>query len=74
MAKDCREQIDCSRKRLANCLNLLEAIHNELEYVFEQRPDWNSEIQWQMDEATVKLGFALATLTNWYDDDDENKN
>lgn len=70
MVKDCHEQIDRSKKRLANCLNLLEAIHNELDFVFEQNPEWNSEIQWQMDEATVKLGFALATLTNWYDDDE----
>lgn len=36
--------------------------------------DWNANRiyrkEWQMDEATVKLGFALATLTNWYDEDE----
>lgn len=73
MAKDFHEQIDRSQKRLANCLNLLEAIHDELEFVFEQRTDWNSDITWQLDEAAVKLGFALATLTNWYDDDEPEK-
>ena len=71
MAKDCAEQIERSRKRLARCLNLLEAVTNELEFVFEQNPDWNSEIKWQIEEAAVKLGFALATLTNWYDDEEE---
>jgi len=72
MAQEFEKQIENSRKRLAKCLNLLEAIHDELDYVFEQKPEWNSEIQWQMDEATVKLGFALATLTGWYDDEPEN--
>ena len=45
MAKDFTEQIERSRKRLANCLNLLEAVTDELEYVFEQNRDWNSEIK-----------------------------
>ena len=73
MAKDCTEQIERSRKRLAKCLNLLEAVTNELEFVFERNPDWNSEIKWQIEEAAVKLGFALATLTNWYDDEEEDR-
>lgn len=74
MAKDFHEQIERSRKRLANCLNLLEATHDELEFVFEQNPEWNSEVKWQIEETAAKLGFALATLTNWYDDEPENNN
>ena len=69
MAKDFTEQIERSRKRLANCLNLLEAVTDELEYVFEQNTDWNSEIKYQIEEAATKLGFSLATLTNWFDDE-----
>ena len=42
---------------------------DELEYVFEQNRDWNSEIKYQIEEAATKLGFALATLTNWFDDE-----
>ena len=45
MARDFTKQIERSRKRLANCLNLLEAVTDELEYVFEQNRDWNSEIK-----------------------------
>ena len=71
MAKDFTEQIERSRKRLANCLNLLEAVTDELEYVFEQNTDWNSEIKYQIEEAATKLGFSLATLTNWFDDEPE---
>ena len=73
MAKNFTEQIDHSRKRLANCLNLLEAVTDELEYVFEQNRDWNSEIKYQIEEAATKLGFALATLTNWFDDEEPDK-
>ena len=71
MAKDCTEQIERSRKRLAKCLNLLEAVTDELEYVFEVNREWNSEIKYQIGEAAEKLGFSLATLTNWYDDEEE---
>ena len=70
MARDFTEQIERSRKRLAKCLNLLEAVTNDLEFVFEQNRDWNSEIKYQIEEAAVKLGFSLATLTTWYDDDE----
>ena len=70
MARDFTEQIERSGKRLAKCLNLLEAVTNDLEFVFEQNRDWNSEIKYQIEEAACKLGFSLATLTTWYDDDE----
>ena len=73
MAKDFTEQIERSRKRLAKCLNLLEVVTDELEYVFEQNRDWNSEIKYQIEEAATKLGFSLATLTNWFDDEESEK-
>ena len=65
--KDYREQIDRSVKRLAKALNIIEALRDELQFVFEQT-DWNDEVNWQIEEAASKLGFALATLNNWYDD------
>ena len=68
--KDYREQIDRSVKRLAKALNLIEAMRDELQFVFEQT-EWNDEVKYQIDEAASKLGFALATLNNWYDDPEE---
>ena len=68
--KDYRENIDRSVKRLAKALNIIEALHGELEFVFEHT-DWNSEVNWQIEEAASKLGFALATLNRWYDDPEE---
>ena len=68
--KDYRENIDRSVKRLAKALNIIEALHQDLEFVFEHT-DWNSEVNWQIEEAASKLGFALATLNRWYDDPEE---
>ena len=68
--KDYREQIDRSVKRLAKALNIIEALHSDLEFVFEHT-DWNSEVNWQIEEAAAKLGFSLATLSTWYDDPEE---
>ena len=65
--KDYREQIDRSVKRLAKALNLIEAMRDELQFVFEQT-DWNDEVKYQIDEAAAKLGFSLATLATWFDD------
>ena len=69
--KDYREQIDRSVKRLAKALNIIEALHQDLEFVFERRTDWNSEVNWQIEEAASKLGFALATLSTWFEDAEE---
>jgi len=68
--KDYREQIDRSVKRLAKALNLIEALRDELQFVFEQT-EWNDEVKYQIDEAAAKLGFSLATLSTWYDDPEE---
>jgi len=68
--KDYREQIDRSVKRLAKALNLIEAMRDELQFVFEQT-EWNDEVKYQIDEAAAKLGFSLATLSTWYDDPEE---
>ena len=68
--KDYREQIDRSVKRLAKALNIIEALHSDLEFVFEHT-DWNSEVNWQIEEAASKLGFALATLSTWFEDAEE---
>ena len=65
-----RENIDRSVKRLAKALNIIEAMRDELQFVFEQT-EWNDEVKYQIDEAAAKLGFSLATLSTWYDDPEE---
>lgn len=62
-----------SRKRIAKCLNLLEASAQEMKWACEAE-HWNDEVVFQIEDAATKLGYALATLMRWDDDpaeDDE---
>ena len=52
---------------------MLEMTSQELKWACEAE-SWNEEVVFQIDDAATKLGFALATLTNWDDEregDDE---
>lgn len=61
-----------AKKRLAKCLNMLEMTSQELKWACEAE-HWNEDVTFQIDDAATKLGFALATLTNW-DDECEDSN
>ena len=66
-----KQRIEDSRVRIAKSINTLEQVHQELEWVFEANKRWNSDIMFQVEEAIMKLGMSLATLTNWWDDPEE---
>ena len=66
-----KQRIEGSRVRIAKTINILEQVHQELEWVFEANKNWNSDIMFQVEEAIMKLGMSLATLTNWWDDPEE---
>ena len=69
MTKNGTKYIEYERKLIAKCLNQLENVHCNLEVnpVLKQ----NLELKWQIEEAACKLGFSLATLSNWYDDEEK---
>ena len=67
-----RERIERARITLAKVLNMLESTDMELGWVFE-KTDWNPDVQYQIQEACTKLGFALATLTRWWEEDEETR-
>lgn len=46
---------------------MLETTSQELKWACEAE-HWNEEVTFQIDDAATKLGFALATLTNWDDE------
>ena len=72
MASDLTKQrIEESRINIAKVINKLERVQEELTWVFEVNKEWNSDIMFQIEEATMKLGMSLATLTNWWDDPEE---
>lgn len=60
------ERAENARKRVAKALNLLETSVQELKWACEDQ-GWNDEVVYQIEDASVKLGFALATLTCWDD-------
>lgn len=64
-----QQRIEDSRKRIAKCLNLLETTKNELKWACEAE-GWNDEVAFQVEDAAKELGFALATLTRWNDEED----
>lgn len=66
-----KERIENAKRRISKCLNLLEATNDELDWMFEQNPEWDSAIQYQLKDAVVNLGFALATFQNWWEEDEE---
>jgi len=73
-ANDYRADIEFSKKMLAEALNRIYAANERLEYVFENRRDWNSDVKFQIEEGATRLGYALACLTTWYDDEEESEN
>lgn len=63
------ELINVSHELLVQSLTTLSQSHYSLELLFSQNPDWDAEVKWQIEEAACKLGFALATLSTWLDED-----
>ena len=63
-------RIESSRKKLAKVLNQLESLNQDIKFACELAK-WNDDVYFQIEDAAIKLGYALATLTTWNDDCDE---
>ena len=63
------ERVENSKKRVAHALNLLQAASRETQSTCGDMA-WNDEVVFQIQEGTLKLGMALATLERWHDDND----
>ena len=68
------EHIEFVEKRIAKSLNSIEGAYERLLFLFENHPELENGIQYQIENAVTKLGFALATLHNWFDDPEEVSN
>lgn len=58
------ERVENALKNIAKILNQLETTSQELKWACESQ-NWNDDITYQVDDAAIKLGYALATLVNW---------
>ena len=64
-----RERVNESVKRLAKAINLNECVIEDLECACRIE-DWNDDVVHQIKEAQTLLGQVLASLVNWFDDED----
>ena len=62
-----KERIDTSVKRIAQIINTNEAVIQDLQWACDAEK-WNDDVVFQLKEAQMLLGEALATLVNWFDD------
>lgn len=77
MKKEKREKMEeLSRKRIkdavkgvATIINKNESIIQDLEWACQQE-EWNEDVVFQLKDAQLLLGQALATLTNWFSDEE----
>lgn len=67
-----KKRVEDLRQAIADSLNNLELRLQHFEFECEQM-GWNSEVAVQIEDACMKLGFALATLMNWYKEEGETK-
>ena len=67
------KRIEKATKTVAEILNRLEGTIDEVRWACEDMK-WDDGVALQMEDAAKSLGFALATLTNWFDADDADEN
>ena len=65
-----KERIEQTRIDIAKIINTLESVSDRMTWVFDRNDEWDNGIQYQIEDATRLLGMSLATLTNWWDDED----
>ena len=64
-----RERVNESVKRLAKSINLNECVIEEIGCACRNE-GWNDDVVYQIKEAQALLGQSLATLVNWFNDED----
>ena len=65
-----KRRVEDLKQALADALNNIEWKVDRFNFECEQM-GWDAGVAIQIDDACKKLGFALATLTNWYKDEDK---
>ena len=63
-----RERVEDLKIALADSLNMIEGALEMFKFECEFNR-WNDDVCMQIDDGCRQLGFALATICNWYKDD-----
>lgn len=61
------ERMEALKQTIADSLNLLEARNEAMRWACESM-EWNDEVCYQVEKASTELGYALASLHNWFKD------
>ena len=64
-----REHVNNSVKRIAKAINLNECVIEDLGCACRIE-GWNDDVVRQIKESQIFLGQALASLVNWFNDED----
>jgi len=66
------KRIEDAKRRVAKCVGMLETTSQELKWACEAE-GWNDEVAYLIEEASTKLGYALAALVRWDDPEESFK-
>lgn len=58
-------------QKLAESLLLLKTVHSKVTQVLDKNIDWDYDVQLHIEDATRKLGYALAILCDWSMEEEE---
>ena len=58
------ERVENAKKRIAKILNMLQVTNQELKWACESQ-NWNEDVIYDIEDAGLKLGYALASLMTW---------
>ena len=61
-------EVKAMAPKVARCMNLLEGLIQDGKRLCNQF-HWNDEVFYQLEEAAQSMGYAMATLLTWDDDD-----
>lgn len=61
------ERMESLKQAIADSLNLLESKNAAMRWACESM-EWDDEVCYQVEKASIELGYALATLHNWFKD------
>ena len=64
-----KERVENAIKRLSKVINLNEVTVQELQWACDSQK-WDDDVVFQIKDAQMLLGQALATLVNWFDEED----
>lgn len=65
-----KRRVEDLKQAIADSLNKIEWRIDSFKFECEEM-QWNSEVAVQIQDACRELGFALATLMNWYKEEGE---